>query len=208
MWNHRLHHPSALILNEVLLHCNVPFDNKNSIDFHNACCLGKIHKFPFPSSQSIHNRPLELIHIDLCGPSPVISSNGYKYHVCFVDVESIYSKINMMSIKLSLISRLKLSCNLGFLLSLFNPMVVANIKLCLISFEPLELFVTYQFPHTHQQNGLAKRKHRHIIEKTLTFFLFTLIEKASYSHPPDYINPKVFCCSCFPNLKPFKKHKL
>lgn len=40
-----------------------------------ACAIGKRCKLPFTDSQSVYSYPLELVEIDLWGPTPV-SSNG------------------------------------------------------------------------------------------------------------------------------------
>lgn len=92
-------------------------------------------------------------------------------------------------------------------------------------------------PHTPQQNGLAERKHRHVIETVRTLLIqsalphkywvdaaFTAIflinrlptsildglspfEKL-YGFAPDYSMLRVFGCLCLPNLTPYTKHKL
>lgn len=49
------------------------------------CSVAKIHRLPYTFSDSIYTMPLELIHSNLCGPSPVVSSNGYSYYVTFID---------------------------------------------------------------------------------------------------------------------------
>ena len=42
-------------------------------------------KLPFPMSLSTSLTPLDLIHSDVWGPSPIISSNGNRYYVSFID---------------------------------------------------------------------------------------------------------------------------
>ena len=50
-----------------------------------ACILGKHSKQPFQESKFRACRKLELIHLGLCGPMPIPSTNGNKYLMTFVD---------------------------------------------------------------------------------------------------------------------------
>jgi histone deacetylase 1/2 len=92
-------------------------------------------------------------------------------------------------------------------------------------------------PHAHQQNGSAERKHRHIFEVGLsllahahmplkfwddaflsaTFLINRIPSKVVkfetplerlYHAKPDYTSLRVFGCACWPNLRPYNKHKL
>jgi histone deacetylase 1/2 len=92
-------------------------------------------------------------------------------------------------------------------------------------------------PHTHQQNGAAERKHRHIVEMGLALLAHAsmplkywdeafltatyLINRTptkllAYETPlqkllgatPDYSSFRVFGCACWPNLHPYTQHKL
>jgi hypothetical protein len=92
-------------------------------------------------------------------------------------------------------------------------------------------------PHTSQQNGIAERKHRHIVETGLTLlaqshlpsrywveafqtgvYLINRLPSSTikFSTPyfklfkiePDYASLKVFGCACYPLLRPYTKHKL
>jgi hypothetical protein len=92
-------------------------------------------------------------------------------------------------------------------------------------------------PHTHQQNESVERKHRHIVETGLTLlanasmplkfwdeaftttcFLINrlpspLLHNKSpfeilFHQTPDYAFLKVFCCACWPHLRPYNQHKL
>ena len=92
-------------------------------------------------------------------------------------------------------------------------------------------------PHVHEQNGTVERKHRHIVENGLTLLAQASLplkywdeayRTAVYIHnrlptpilnsktpiellyktKPDYSLLKTFGCSCFPNLRPYNKHKL
>jgi histone deacetylase 1/2 len=92
-------------------------------------------------------------------------------------------------------------------------------------------------PHAHQQNGSAERKHRHIVEVGLsllahahmplkfwdeaflaaTYLINRVPSKViSFQTPlerlyhvkPDYPSLRVFGCACWPNHRPYNKHKL
>ena len=92
-------------------------------------------------------------------------------------------------------------------------------------------------PHTHQQNGSAERKHRHIVEVglsllaqasmrlkfwdeaflTATYLInrtpscvinFSTPLNQLFNENPSYSSLRVFGCACWPNLRPYNKHKL
>lgn len=92
-------------------------------------------------------------------------------------------------------------------------------------------------PHTHQQNGSAERKHRHIVEVALSLlshatmplkFWDEAMQAATYlinrvpsrviqnmspleklhHQKPDYTSLRVFGCAYWPNLHPYNNHKL
>ena len=51
----------------------------------NAFILGKHRKQSFHDSHFIAHRKLELIHLDLCSPMLVPSTNGNRYMMTFID---------------------------------------------------------------------------------------------------------------------------
>ncbi|GAQ92268.1 Transposon-encoded protein [Klebsormidium nitens] len=59
------------------------------------CIIGKETREPFPkeSDSKDSKEPLELVHMDVCGPMPVTSKGGSRYLATFLDV---YSKLSVV----------------------------------------------------------------------------------------------------------------
>ena len=95
----------------------------------------------------------------------------------------------------------------------------------------------YSCPKTSQQNGVAERKHRHIVDMGLTLisqaslplnfwpyafstavFLINRLPsvhrafispwQALFGSYPDYASVRSFGCACYPLLRPYSSHKL
>lgn len=49
---------SEKIVKQVMNACNIPHINKTQSSFCTACCLSKIHRFPFQLSESVYDSPL------------------------------------------------------------------------------------------------------------------------------------------------------
>ena len=83
----RFGHLNSRILTHVIQSCSsFKFVNKNKVnDSYDACKVGKMHKLHFPASETKTNHSLEIIHTDLWRPILVISVQGYRYYVSFVD---------------------------------------------------------------------------------------------------------------------------
>jgi len=50
-----------------------------------ACIFGKNHRIPFVKESWRTKFPLELVHIDVCGPMNISSIGGNKYFLTFID---------------------------------------------------------------------------------------------------------------------------
>lgn len=97
----KLGHPSLPIMKQIVQGCN-NFQKLNTvayIPFCDSCQLGKMHKMHFSSTDIKTKTPLELVHTDLWGPSPLQTALGYKYYISFVDDFTRYTWIFPLKFK-------------------------------------------------------------------------------------------------------------
>lgn len=174
VWHRRLGHPSAEILQK-LSSSRVINVNKSMSKICDSCQLGKSAKLPFSSSVYVSNKPLERVHCDLWGPSPVVSVQGFKYYAIIVDHFSRFCWFYPLRQKSEFLQ----------IFIMWQSMVEKQLNQKVLEFQcdgggefTSKAFVTHlsnhgikqkiSCPHTPQQNGLAERKHRHITELGLS----------------------------------------
>jgi GAG-pre-integrase domain len=237
IWRARLGHPSSSTTIRVINSNSLPCIREIFL-FCNDCIKAKAHVLPFSYSSSITSSPLELIHSDVWGPSPLNSSHGYKYYVTFIDDFSNFTWIYFMKNKSELCDIFsQFKCQIENLLS-------TNIKTLRTDggteYKPIankfpQLVHETACPYTPQQNGVAERKHRHIVELSLAtishasiplkfwdgifssivYLINRLPSKNDivpytklFNKTPKYLDLKVLGCSCFPYTRPYNKNKL
>ena len=143
--------------------------SKNVCDI---CETSKQTRKPFPTSESSSAHPLELVHMDLCGPMPVTSLGGSRYMATFLDDYSKLSVVRFVEHKSDLpevvIATFKLMENL------------TDKKLKMVRtdrgseylnstndafFKSKGIQHQTTAPYTPQQNGQAERLNRTIMER-------------------------------------------
>jgi len=89
LWHKRLGHASLSLLNKLVskdLVVGLPSIKYNDGKVCDACAKGKQVKNSFNSKRCVStSRPLELLHIDLCGPMRIMSRGGKRYVCVIVD---------------------------------------------------------------------------------------------------------------------------
>ena len=212
------------------------------------CCSSKSHKLPFKVSLHKSSKPLELIPSYVWGPALEISHFIFKYYVIFVDDFTKYTWFFASS----WLSPLKNKSDVLRIFMEFHPKAERQFLTKLISLQTdwggeLHALQSYlkqhgishrvSCPYTPEQNGSAKRKHRHLIETTFSLLKTTslpakfwdeavctcaylingmttpLLRHKSpyellYKEFPDYHFLRTFGCLCYPHLRAYMKNKL
>jgi GAG-pre-integrase domain len=79
LWHKRLGHPLDKVLNRIFNY------SSNTCNTCGICKMAKQAKLPFSLSTSKTHSPFELVHSDVWGPATLLSYNGFKYFVLFID---------------------------------------------------------------------------------------------------------------------------
>jgi hypothetical protein len=244
LWHDRLGHPNNQVLQRLLPLVNTTRSNKTQSTTCTHCIQGKMTKIPFKNSVSHACKPLEVVHSDVWGPAPVTSNSGYQYYVIFVNEFTRFTWFYPIKSKFDV-----LSCFVSFTHTMQN-LLSQKIKIlrtnCGGEYASLEfqsfcikngIRHQYTCPHTSEQNGLAERKHRHIVDIALTLishsslplhfwpyafstavYLINKLPPSSagttspwerlFHRRPSYNLFKPFGCLCYPLLRPYNSHKL
>jgi transposase InsO family protein len=150
-----------------------------------------MHKLPFGNSSIKSTFPLQYIYSDVWGPAPVDSVNGFKYYLIFVDNYTKYVWLYP----------LKAKSEVSTVFPRFKALVEKLFRRNIVSFysdnggEFIHLSNYFSEngishfrtpPHTPEHNGMAERRHRHIVETGLTLLHMAKLPLSFWSY--------AFCC--------------
>lgn len=183
----------------------------------------------------------DLVHSDLWGPAPIPSPAGFTYYILFLDDYSRYvwlyplkRKSDSFAAFLHFVTvvQTQFNNNIRSLQSDNGGEYVRIHQEC----HRLGITSRYSCPYTSAQNGMAERKHRHVVETGLTLLAHASMPLTYWwdaflaaAHlinclPTSVLNGKSpvellfnkkfdvsllrsFGCACYPCLRPYQRHK-
>lgn len=174
--------PTIAMLNSSLIKNTYSFSSHHSI--YDSYCMVESKTQLFRLHNICYNACFALVHIDVWGNASLLSRDGYKYFGTFIDDFSHYTRVySYHSIKIKIKKTRVYSFNTHTdVFRIFKSLVaLAEIKLSttikiLRSYSRENISHKFQiflneksiksqrsYPHTRQQNGIAKRKNKHIL---------------------------------------------
>ncbi|KAL8134929.1 hypothetical protein AgCh_009805 [Apium graveolens] len=150
---------------------------------------GKMTNRPFKAKGNRAKQVLELVHSDLCGPMNIQEKGGYEYFVTFIDDYSRYGYVYLLRRKSECFDKFKeykaktekrinksiksLRSDRGgeYLLGEFREYLSEN---------GIESQLTA--PGTPQQNGVAERRNRALLESVRSMMSYSDLPKSFWGH--------------------------
>ncbi|CAN6687056.1 unnamed protein product [Malus baccata var. baccata] len=158
-----------------------------------VCILAKSHRASFPPSMNRRSSPFALVHSDVWGPSPVSTTSGIRWFVTFVDDCTRMTWLYMLKNKSEV-------CDV---FRLFQQMVKTqySIDIKVLRSDNGGEYIASELsrflqdrgiihqttcPHTPQQNGVAERKNRHILETARALLIGASVPKRFWPEAVTY----------------------
>lgn len=206
VWHRRLGHLNykSMELLKQGMAAGISYDNK-TYQKCIACIEGKQTRLPFPK-RTFHRATevLQLVHSDVCGPMPCMSMSGLKYFLTFIDDFSRKTFVYFLKQKSEVFEKFK-----EWKALVENQ---TNKKLKVIRSDNGGEFVNLSFqnfmkqngirhettvPHSPQQNGVAERANRSIMEKTRCMLREAGLEKKYWA---EAVNTAVYLKNRSPTI--------
>ncbi|KAL0745047.1 hypothetical protein Bca101_100892 [Brassica carinata] len=206
LWHARLGHPHGRALNLMLP--GVSFENKDC----EACILGKHCRTVFQKSTTAYENCFDLVHSDVW-TAPCLSRDSYKYFVTFIDEKSKYTWLTLIQTKDRVLDAFR-----NFQTYVTNHY---HAKIKILRSDNGGEYTSNAFkqhlsqygilhqtscPYTPQQNGVAERKNRHLMEVARSMMFHANVPKRFWG---DAVQTACYLINRVPtkilkNLSPFE----
>ncbi|GJQ90399.1 retrovirus-related pol polyprotein from transposon TNT 1-94 [Tanacetum coccineum] len=145
-----------------------------------ACEQGKIHRKYHKSKMAFaSNKPLYLLHMDLCGPMRVESINGKRYVLVVVDDYSWYTWVFFLHLKdeaseviISFIKKTQVNLQLQVQRVRTDNGTEFKNKTLAKFFNDVGITQQFSAARMPQQNGVVERRNRTLVEAAITMLTF------------------------------------
>ena len=174
-WHHRYGHLGSRNLEKLAkdkLVNGFNYDPSRDISFCQACVDGKLHRSQFPTTGGKRAKePLELIHSDVCGKIQTPSLGGGYYFLTFIDDSTRYVWVYILKNKSQVFEKFAQwkalvenlhRCKIKTLRSDNGGEYTSNEFTAYLKQEGIRHELTV--PKTPQQNGVAERMNRTLVE--------------------------------------------
>lgn len=197
LWHKRMGHPNFRIMQDLAKANTVmdmglkDFDSKKDY-FCSSCTYAKAHRNPF-NKRTVERAkfPLEKVHSDMAGPLPVPTLSGCQYFLTFIDDYSRYMFIYIIKRKSELyecyedfrkkaqnvfradVGELQFNENIHDeeVRHLQSDNAREYEKLGKMIFQKYNTHAQFTNAYTPQQNGVAERRMRTLLERTRAFLI-------------------------------------
>nr|GEY96369.1 retrovirus-related Pol polyprotein from transposon TNT 1-94 [Tanacetum cinerariifolium] len=162
-----------------------------------ACEQGKIHRNHHKSKTAFaSNKPLYLLHMDLCGPMRVQSINGKRYVLVVVDDYSRYTWVFFLHLKdeaseviISFIKKTQVNLQLQVQRVRTDNGTEFKNKTLAKFFDDVGITQQFSSARTPQQNGVVERRNRTLVEAARTMLTFANL--------PSFLWAEAITTTCF-----------
>nr|GFB66383.1 retrovirus-related Pol polyprotein from transposon TNT 1-94 [Tanacetum cinerariifolium] len=200
LWHQRLSHLNFATINNLVknnLVQGLPKMKFKKDHLCFACEQGKIHR-KYHKSKTVFasNKPLYLLHMDLCGPMHVQSINGKRYVLVVVDDYSRYtwvfflhSKYEASEVIISFIKKTQVNLQLQVQRVRTDNGTEFKNKTLAKFFDEVGITQQFSTTRTPQQNGVVERRNRTLVEAARTMLTFANL--------PSFLWAEAIATACF-----------
>nr|GEV49442.1 hypothetical protein [Tanacetum cinerariifolium] len=176
LWHQRLSHLNFATINNLVKNNLVQGRPKIKFKKDHLCSAyeqGKIHRKHHKSKTAFAlNKPLYLLHMDLCGPMRVESINGKRYVLVVVDDYSWHTWVFFLDVIFSFIKKTQVNLQLQVQRIRTNNGTEFKKKTHAKFFDEVGITQQFSAARTPQQNGVVESRNRTLVKAASTMLTF------------------------------------
>lgn len=162
----------------------IKFKPCNCSDLCEKCIQGKMSRRSFPNQASKVNSVLDVVVSDVCGPLQTTSIHGYRYFITFIDVFSNYTVVKFLKEKSEAPSKIFEFIEQMKVIFGRKPKIFRSDRGLEYTNQTVQRYLAKEGIHFQttvgyapEQNGIAERKNRTLVEAVRTMFADTGLPK-------------------------------